>query len=449
MSSVVLVTGGAGFIGSHVVDHLAAAGYRPRILDQRSSPWHDPSAVKTVLGDVRRLDDVLQAAAGCAAICHLAAAADVGEVHARPCWAGELNAVGTLNALEAARRLGLARVVYASTVWVYSELEAQEVDEDDLLPAPGHVYTAGKLAGELYCRSYGELYDVPSTVLRFGIPYGPRARAAAVIPSFVERALRGEPLTIAGSGEQERTFVYVEDLADGVVRALTPVAAGRTYNLAGSETTTIRGLAELVRDEVAPVEIVHGEARPGDLRGARVRSERALAELGWQAGTPLREGVRRYARWLQDERAAEVQPTPPARRAEGVRRGLAYLAGAVRDPVVAGLVSLIAVASAAVSVILGTADRGHAAHFTVVAVALMFPLWALTATPWPHEHRRTQALAAIVTGVVCVIVLGLMSGDEDAAGDLHGRAMVLVVVLAACATGLLRGLPRRLAADSP
>ena len=266
--STVLVTGGSGFIGSHVVDRLAAAGHRPRILDTRRSPWHDSSEVETVLGDVRRLGAVMRAAQGCSAICHLAAVADVAQVHDEPADSTELNATGTLNVLECARRLEIARIVYASTVWVYSDVDADEVDEDTLLCPPAHLYTAGKLAGELYCNSYAALYGVESTIVRFGIPYGPRARPAAVIPSFIARARAGEPLSIAGSGEQQRAFVYVEDLAAGVVAALAPAAAGRTYNLAGSETVTIRGLAELVQAEVAPVDLVHTEGRAGDLKGA-------------------------------------------------------------------------------------------------------------------------------------------------------------------------------------
>jgi UDP-glucose 4-epimerase len=445
MRSVVLVTGGAGFIGSHVVDRLIAAGHRPRIFDQRPSPWHAAGDVETVIGDVRRLDDVLRAAQGCTAICHLAAAADVGEVHAQPAWATELNTTGTLNVLEAARQLGIARVVYASTVWVYSDVDADEVDEDDLLPAPAHLYTAGKLAGEMYCHSYAELYDVPSTVLRFGIPYGPRARPAAVIPSFVARAHRGEPLSIAGTGDQERCFVYVEDLAEGVVRGLAPEAAGRTYNLTGEETTTIAELAQLVCDEVAPTEIVHTEGRAGDLRGARIRSDRAAQELGWSATTPLREGVRRYASWMRDQ--DEPPPAPlPAAPLPRRTRVVARLAESWRDPAFSGLAALLALASAAISVILGTPDRAQAADLTVAALALALPLWALIVTPWPAELRGRQAWSTALAGLTCVVLLGLFSGDSD---GLHGHNLLSLMVLAACVSGLLRVVPQRLAQRSP
>jgi UDP-glucose 4-epimerase len=446
MRSVVLVTGGAGFIGSHVVDRLVAAGLRPRILDQRPSPWHRSGEIETVIGDVRRLDDVLRAAQGCSAICHLAAAADVAEVHAQPAWATELNTTGTLNVLEAARQLEIGRVVYASTVWVYSDVDAEEVDEEDLLPQPAHLYTAGKLAGEMYCRSYAELYGLRSTVLRFGIPYGPRARPAAVIPSFVARAHRGEPLTIAGTGDQERSFVYVEDLADGVVRGLAPEAAGRTYNLAGTETTTIRKLAELVCEEVATTEIVHAEGRAGDLRGARIRCDRAQAELGWSATTPLREGVRRYACWMREQDA----PPPAPVSAESVDRRrarvLARLAAVWRDPISAGVIALLAVASAAISVILGTTEATQAADLTVVALGLAVPLWALTVTPWPAELRGTQARSIVMTGLASVVLLGLLSGDTDA---LHGSNLLWFLTFGACVSGLLRVVPQRLAQRSP
>lgn len=451
MSSVVLVTGGSGFIGSHVVDGLTVAGYRPRILDTRPSPWHEPAAAETVIGDVRRVEDVVRALQGCSAVCHLAAAADVGEVHAQPAWASELNCMGTLNVLEAARRTGVRRVVYASTVWVYSDVDAAEVDEETLLPRPAHLYTAGKLSGELSCHSYAELYGLEATILRFGIPYGPRARPAAVIPSFVDRARRGEPLSIAGSGEQERAFVYVEDLAEGVVRALVPQAAGRTYNLAGTETVTVREVAEIVRDEVAATEIVHTEGRAGDLRGATIRSDRAEQELGWRATTPLREGVRRYAAWLDEQPAATAvaQPTAqPANAVSGLGRAVGSLAGAGRDPMYVGAAGMVAVASAVISVILGLRDAGQAADFTVAGIALMFPLWILTTTTWPGAYRRLQAVSAAVAATVSVVLLGLLSAADGGQGDLRLSLVFLLVLASAGLTSALKILPRRLVQDS-
>ena len=158
----------------------------------------------------------------CDAVIHLAAVADVGHVLADPVLAEEVNTRGTLNVLEAACRAKVGRVVYGSTTWVYSDCAEQEVDEETPIPAPRHLYTATKLAGETYCAGYAELYDLESTVLRFGIPYGPRARAAGVVAKFTDLAFEGKALTIAGDGSTTRSFIYVEDLADGIVAALAP-----------------------------------------------------------------------------------------------------------------------------------------------------------------------------------------------------------------------------------
>src|SRR3954454_10500181 len=293
--ALVLVTGGSGFIGSPVVDALVAAGHRPRIYDIRPSRYHpDLPAVMADLGDLERL---CAAMADSDAVIHLAASADVNEVLADPVEAERRNARGTLHVLEAARRCGTARVVYASTIWAYSDTPAACHEETLALHPPAHLYTATKLAGELYCHSYGELYGVEHTILRFGIPSGPRARPAAVLPAFVTRALAGEPLTIAGDGRQTRRFVYVEDLADGVVRALAPEAANRTYNLVGGEDVSVVDIAEAVREAVGEVEVRHVPGRAGDFAGAPVSGERAAAELGWRPTTPFAEGVRRYVDW--------------------------------------------------------------------------------------------------------------------------------------------------------
>jgi UDP-glucose 4-epimerase len=288
-----LVTGGSGFIGSHVADKAIAAGHDVVVLDTRESPY----GVETILGDVTDLDDVAAAARGVDAIVHLAAMADVNEVTEAPVTTEAVNSRGTLAVLEAARA-ERCRVVYASTIWVYGEHANGVATEDSPVGIPRHFYTATKLAGEMYCHSYGELYGVEHTILRFGIPYGPRARPAAVLPAFVQRAHDGEPLTIAGTGGQSRRFVYVEDLAEGVVAALAPGAANRTYNLVGDESVTILEIAQLVRELVQPVEIVHLEGRKGDFPGVEVSGARAARELGWRATTPFAEGARRYVDWF-------------------------------------------------------------------------------------------------------------------------------------------------------
>ncbi len=297
------MTGGSGFIGSHVVDKLRARGHEPVIYDLRPSPWHEPGSVETVLGSITDREALERALHSCDAVAHLAAVADVNDVHAEPEDAERVNARGTVAVLEACRRAGVKRIVYASTIWVYSDCADESVDEDTLLPAPSHLYTSTKLAGELYCKAFQELYGIEYTILRFGIPYGPRAREAAVIPAFVGKAMRGEPLTLAGDGGQSRRFVYVEDLADGVALGLNEVAANRVYNLASDENVTIKQIAETVQKLIGDVSIVYTPARPGDFGGKIVSSERAEHELGWTASTPFSEGVRRYVDWRREQAA--------------------------------------------------------------------------------------------------------------------------------------------------
>jgi UDP-glucose 4-epimerase len=290
-----------------VVDKLRLRGHEPVIYDLRPSPWHHDDAVETVLGSITDREALERALHSCDAVAHLAAVADVNDVHAEPEDAERINARGTVTVLEAARRAGVKRIVYASTIWVYSDCQEEAVDEDTLLPAPSHLYTSTKLAGELYCKAYQELYGIDYTILRFGIPYGPRAREAAVVPSFVGRALRGEPLTLAGDGSQSRRFVYVEDLADGVALGLSPVAINRVYNLASDENVTIKQIAEAIRDELGNVEIAHAPARPGDFGGKVVCSRRARRELGWAAATPFSEGLHRYISWRLEQESSAAE----------------------------------------------------------------------------------------------------------------------------------------------
>jgi UDP-glucose 4-epimerase len=321
----VLVTGGGGFIGSHVVDKLMDKGMTPRIFDLSASPYHSPLEVETFTGSITDPGNLDLAMRDCDAVIHLAAVADVGHVLADPVLAEEVNTRGTLQVLEAACRAKVGRVVYGSTTWVYSDCPEQEVDEETAIPAPRHLYTATKLAGETYCSGYGELYDLEYTVLRFGIPYGPRARAAGVVAKFTDLSFEGKALTIAGDGSTTRSFIYVEDLADGIVASLAPAAAGRTYNLSGDEITTILEIAERVQENVDTCEITHTPPRPGDFPGKTISNQRALDELGWKAETPFKDGVRQYVEWVK----CTTRPPDPIPGTTPSMNGNEHAAGAL------------------------------------------------------------------------------------------------------------------------
>lgn len=302
----VAITGGSGFIGSHVVDALLAAGHRVRVLDPR--PPHRPDAdwQPADIMDVRALIDAVR---GADFVYHLAAMADVNDVFADPAGAVGLNIAGTANVLEAARRAEAGRVVLASTVWVYSASLPQQVDERTAFSpeTDRHLYATTKIAAEMLCRDYANLYKRPYTVLRYGIPYGPRMRDALVIAAFIRRALKGEPLILSGGGTQHRRFVYVEDLARAHVLAMRPAAENRTYNLEGDRAVTIREIAEGVRALIGDsVRVEIGPGRAGDLAPKEVSAERAWQELGWRPHVTFEEGLRRSLDWVRESLAAQA-----------------------------------------------------------------------------------------------------------------------------------------------
>ncbi|MGI8621900.1 MAG: NAD-dependent epimerase/dehydratase family protein [Solirubrobacteraceae bacterium] len=421
MSSRVLVTGGAGFIGSHVVDALRHAGHEPVVYDLRPSPWH--SDVETVIGDLCDTERLTEALAGCDAVAHLAASADVDEVARDPLGAERINSRGTASLLEAARRAEVDRVVYASTIWVYSDVDAAVVDEDAPLHPPSHLYTATKLAGELYCRSYAELYGLEYTVLRFGIPYGPRARPAAVVPAMVGRALAGEPLTIAGDGLQTRRFVYVEDLAEGVVRGLAPCAANRIYNLVSDEDVSIRRVAETVGAAVGETEILYTPGRSGDFGGVEVDGSRAERELGWTASTSFEEGVRRYVASVRSPAPATVPVTRPlAERLATVRRLLAPLA----------LLGVIVAVLSAAGSLEQIADK---APLAALAMAVALPVALVRTLDWaPAARKRLATGFWALAGGLLVALLTPLHGTQPA----HDHpAVVGLLVASSCVAAVL------------
>lgn len=293
----VAVTGGSGFIGSHVVDRLVEAGHSVRVLDGARPRRGD---VEWSPCDITRLSQVIGSLKDCNAVFHLAAMANVNDVAQAPAESVDLNVMGTAAILEAARLAGNIHVILASTVWVYEATPETNVDETTPLdPASvSHLYMAEKISSEMIAHSYGRMYNFPVTVLRYGIPYGPRMREQLVMPIFIRKALNGEPLTVAGDGLQYRNFIYVEDLADAHVRVLEQRATG-TFNLEGPREVAIIELAEAVcRAIPRNGGIVRTEARGGDYQGRVVSRQRAQDVLGWAPETSFEEGFERTLEWF-------------------------------------------------------------------------------------------------------------------------------------------------------
>lgn len=293
------VIGGSGFIGSHVVDKLLEQGHDVTVFDIMK-PHRDD--VRHIFIDITDLSRAAVALANPYDVIYmLAAIADVNVAYKNPVETGAVNIMAVANVLEAARRNNIGRIILASTVWVYEMAQEKEVDEEaPLAPFKAkHVYTASKVAAELYCHAYKELYKQNFTILRYGIPYGPRARGGTVIAMFVRKALHGEPLTIMGDGSQYRNFIYVEDLAAGNAAALQEVAINQTYNLEGSRPVTIKEIAETVQKLVGHTRVEYKETRPGDYSGSIVSAAKAKSELGWEPKVSFEEGVRKYIEWYK------------------------------------------------------------------------------------------------------------------------------------------------------
>ena len=294
-----LVTGGSGFIGSHVVDKLRDRGIEVRVFDMIVPEYRND--IDYYQGSILDFDAMRMAMVGTDVVFHLSAVADVKDVFEEPHYAETINVRGTANVLEAARKNGaIKRVILGSTTWVYSDTKQDLITENTPLSPPSHFYTATKMASEYYCKSYEKLYGLNTTILRYGIPYGPRARDGAVIPIFVRKALNGESLTLAGDGSQYRKFLYVEDLAEGNVLAVKKIAEGKTYNLEGDKEITIKQIAETIKDILGDVKIEYIPARPGDFEGKNISNKLAKEDLNWSPKTSFKEGVEKYIKWYKE-----------------------------------------------------------------------------------------------------------------------------------------------------
>src|SRR3954451_4243364 len=300
-----LVTGGAGFIGSTLTRLLLERGYDVRVFDDLSSGSRehlDRLDVELVTGDVRDLDALTRAAAGADAMFHLAAGAGVVDSIERPIENFDLNARGTLLALWAAKESGVGRFVFSSSNAPLGD-NAYPASEDKPV-APLSPYGAGKATGEAYCSAFFGAYGFEAVAVRFSNAYGPRsARKSNVIPLFIRKIMAEEPLTIYGDGAQTRDFVFVTDLANGLIRAAeTPELGGQIFQLASGVETSLNDLVAML-GEVSGTQpqLQHEPPRAGEIQRNYSLVDKARDQLGHAPQVPLAEGLARTWEWFQDQ----------------------------------------------------------------------------------------------------------------------------------------------------
>jgi nucleoside-diphosphate-sugar epimerase len=305
----VLVTGGGGFIGSHVVERLLGDGHDVRILDSfvtgRRENIVDLGDAELVEGDVQSFERVHNASRGCEVVLHQAALPSVPRSIADPLMTNVVNVTGTLNVLLAARDNGVRRVVYASSSSVYGANPVLPKVET-LRPQPIAPYPVSKLAGEGYCRAFSAVYGLESVVLRYFNVFGPRqnpfSQYSAVIPRFVTAALERRPIVIFGDGEQSRDFTFIDNVVDANLLAMdAPAAAGELFNVACGEQIRLNHMIALLSELAdAPLDIRHVDARPGDVRHSMADIGKAARLLGYEPGVRFDDGFRRTFGYLAE-----------------------------------------------------------------------------------------------------------------------------------------------------
>jgi len=290
----VLVTGGAGFIGSHLVALLAERGFKVRVLDNfsRSSVnLEDLGGVEVVIGDVRDYDVVSKATRGVDVVVHLAALTDASESLEIPGEYLEVNVGGTLNICRAAR--GVKSLIYASSAAVYGDAPVPVNEESPTRPISP--YGASKLAGEAYVWAYSRVNEYKPVVLRLFNVYGPRQSRgyAGVISEFVRRAVRGLDLIVYGDGLRTRDFIHVRDVVELIAGIVERGGVSGVYNIGSGAPVRIIDLAHMViRVAGSTSRIVHGPPRPGDIRYSQADISRAVRELGFKPRVALEDGLR-------------------------------------------------------------------------------------------------------------------------------------------------------------
>jgi nucleoside-diphosphate-sugar epimerase len=309
----VLVTGGAGFIGSHVARSLLARGDSVRLLDDFSTGRREnleglTGDLEVVTGDIRDRERVAAACAGMEAVCHHAALASVPLSIERPLEAHDVNVTGTVNLLVAAHERGVRRFVFASSSAVYGD-GPEKVKEESLPPRPISPYAVNKLTGEEYAFVFAKVYRLETVALRyfniFGPKQDPNSMYAAVVPKFVTTLLQGQAPSIFGDGEQTRDFTHVDNVARANLLALEcpAPACGRAYNIGCGEATSInelfRAIRERVGGEAGRLKPVHEPPVKGDVRDSLASIEAAREGLGYVPTIGVEEGIRLTVDWYR------------------------------------------------------------------------------------------------------------------------------------------------------
>ena len=299
----VLVTGGGGFIGSHLVDRLHSDGHEVRVIDNFATGRRENlvgliGPVELVEGDIQSYERANAAVRGVEVVFHQAALPSVPRSVQDPLTSNATNVTGTLNVLLAARDEGVRRVVFASSSSVYGanpELPKRE----DMTTLPIAPYAVGKLAGESYCRSFTHVFGLETVALRYFNVFGPRqdplSQYAAVLPNFITAALAGSQPVVFGDGEQSRDFTYIDNVVEANVQAMhAEDVAGATFNVAAGERTSLNRLIELIAGITGrPLTPRHEAPRPGDVRHSEADVSRAERQLGYRPIVSLEEGLRR------------------------------------------------------------------------------------------------------------------------------------------------------------
>ena len=304
----VLVTGGAGFIGSNLVAALAAAGARVTVLDNLSSGYRQNldglPHVRFVEGDIRDAAAVNTAMDGASVVFHLAASVGNKRSIDDPLADADINVLGTLRVLEAARSLGVRTIVTSSSAGIFGELTTLPIREDHPVE-PDTPYGSTKLCCEKLCLAYAKLHGLTAVCLRYFNVYGRHQRFDAygnVIPIFTFQMLRGQPITVFGDGEQTRDFIHVQDVVQANLRAAAARTVSGAFNIGSGTRITINRLVALLRASTgidSPVQ--YGPPRAGDVRDSLADISAAGLRLGFVPAVRIEDGLADYARWAAQE----------------------------------------------------------------------------------------------------------------------------------------------------